>query len=189
MQPFRGYMIPGLYFESDYCLYVLRWEETPTQIKKMTQIWVITPDNKKICYIDPVEGIPVFNKYHLFDEVTGAQINIQEDRNYIKIRCRTSNEEILSADIQPEVTLENRIVNLLLNIKYTKKLLITNGKTETGKAFSNEPVRIVTIADAKVIFHGMSQGKLIKPKRKIRIGDGEISEKALINYCIHHLEE
>lgn len=189
MNIFKGYMIPGLYFESDYCIYILRWKESPVQIKEMTQIWLITPDNKKICYIDPAEGIPVFNKYHLFDEVTGAQINIQEDRNHIKIQCRTNNEEILTADIEAEVTLENRIVNLLLNIKYTKKLLITKGNTETGKAFSNEPVRIVSIGDAKVIFHGKSQGKLIKPKRKIKIGDGEISEKALINYCVHNLEE
>jgi hypothetical protein len=35
----------------------------------MSEIWIVEPDNKKICYIDPKEGIPIFNKYHSFDEV------------------------------------------------------------------------------------------------------------------------
>jgi hypothetical protein len=180
-------MIPGLYFDSDHCICIYRWKNSSIQFKQMSEIWIIEPGNKKVCYIDPKEGIPFFNKYHIFDEVIDANIDIIESSKLLKISVCKNNNEIIHLEINLKTTIENLIANYLLKVNNRK--FITGGKTETGKTFSNKPEKIISVFNAKALLNGKNIGKVIKPRKYITFGDGKISEKPIVNYCSHDIEE
>lgn len=188
MVSFKGFMIPGLYLESDYCILFYRWKGSPISAKQLSEVWIIHPDNKKVCYIDPKEGIPIFNKYHTFDEVSEAKISIEEKENYLNVLVYENNIKILQIEIKTKSTFESSIINFLLKFSKSEKLY-KKGRTETGKEFINKPERIDKISDAKVIFMEKDLGKIIKPRKIIKFGHSEINDKPIINYCTQDVED
>jgi hypothetical protein len=188
MMTFEGFMIPGLYLENGYGIWVYCWKDSSIQIKHMSEVWIVEPNNRKICYIDPQEGIPLFNVYHTFDEVLDAEIHVEEKNKTITIHVSKNGYVILHVNIDTKMTLENRIINLILSTKI-KKGISLKGKTETGKTFINFPNKIMKIDHANVYYKGNNLGDIIKPRKIIAFGDGKISKKPIVNYCKHALEE
>lgn len=182
-----GFMISGLYFEHDYCICIYHWPTCSSQLKQLSEIWLIEPNGKKICYISPKEGVSFFNNYHTFDEVTDAAIDISETNNTIKMSTCKNDNEIIRLDIHLKKTFNDVIANLFLTLN--NKAFITEGKTETGKLYRNIPKRIITISHAQAFLNGKSLGKNIKPKREHTFEDGTISDKRIVNYCSHDIGE
>lgn len=186
MISFTGYIVPGIYFDSDYCLCVYRWKDSSIQIKQMTEIWIIEPDGKKICYIDTKEGMPFVNTYHSFDEIIDADISVVENHKLIKLSvCKNSNQ-ILQLKINLKMTVANLAANFLLRRNNQK--FITEGKTETGKKFINKPQSILKVTNVDTILNGRNIGKIIKPRKTITFGDAIISQKPILVYCTHDLD-
>lgn len=188
MVTLKGFMIPGLYLQSDHCVYLYNWTDSSAPVKRMTEVWIIGPDYKKTCFIDPKEGISFFNKYHSFDNVIESRIDIVENCNNFNISVHENGINRLQIEINAKISFENRIINFLLKSK-NKEKLVKKGKTETGKEFINLPSKIMQITNVKAVLDSVNLGKLIKPRRMIKIGSSEISVKPIINYCTHNLEE
>lgn len=130
----KGYMIPGMDFESGYSIWFLRWIESPTDSKSLSEVWCFHPDGKRVCYIDPKEKVGFFRKYHSFDEVTGADIGVKETADEIRINV---NDE-LHITIKTGFSLAYSLINHILSEKH--KVV---GRTETGKVTENIPHKMI----------------------------------------------
>lgn len=182
MDTFKGYMIPGICFESDYCICFYRWRESPLVAKQLTELWVIMPDDRRACFVDRGEGVDLFRKYHDFDEVEASEIDVEESQNSLKITVHEKEKEIFQAEITIKLTFGNRLVNFLLK-RTGGASTFRKGKTETGREFVNKPERIITISDTRAVFNGNDLGKTVRPRRRIQFGDAGIAAKPIVNYC------
>jgi len=178
----KGYMIPGLYFESGYCVWILRWMENPTKSPSLTEVWVFGPDGRRTCYIDPGTEIGFFKKYHAFDEVLGASIDATESKREMSVVVR-GNQQI-EIKIRTGFSLAYALTNRILSGKHARL-----GRTETGRATHHTPHRIRRIRDASVRIGGNDLGRLKKLDKDITVGDGKASRIPLVCYCTLGLEE
>jgi|GEM_PF-3329418 len=188
LQPCKGFMIPGLCFKENYCIWVLKWDTTPTQHNKITEIWIFYPDGKRVCYIDPVEEIPFFKKYHSFDEVKGAEIKLSETKKNINITVYNNKSKIMEIKITTGFSLKYSVINLLLKNNKDNKIG-DKGKTETGKIYNNVSDKIKKISKTEIILEDQCLSKLIKPDKEIEVGDGKASKDPILSYCSLYLED
>lgn len=175
----KGYMIPGLDFENNHSIWLLRWKENPTNSQYLTEVWLFYPDGKRVCYVDPKDEIDFFKKYHSFDEVIGADINVLEESNKIIININGD----FTIEVKTGFSFLYSIVNLILSEK--NKVV---GKTETGKTNENIPNRLLKIVNASAEFNSKNFGKMKKTNKEILVGDGKSSKKPIISYCTLRLE-
>lgn len=185
--PFEGFMIPGLSFH-DHCIWVLNWKNTPTSLKNMTEIWVLKYNGEKICYLNPIESKPIFEKYHSFDKVIPADIKIDETKNRIEVRVSENGTEILSLTLAYKRSAKYIFINLLLKLG-NKEKIGERGKTETGMAYHNVPKKLAAIEVIKATYKGMELLLNNNPKMDFSLGDGKPSADPIINYCTHLLEK
>jgi hypothetical protein len=175
----KGYMIPGLDFDNNYSIWLLRWKENPINSQYLTEVWLFHPDGKRVCYIDPKDKINFFKKYHSFDEVIGADIDVLEESNKIKINVNDD----LTIEVKTGFSFLYSIINLILSEKH--KVV---GKTETGKTNENIPNRLLKIVNASAELNSKNFGKMKKTNKEVLIGDGKASKKPIISYCTLRLE-
>ncbi|PXV68077.1 hypothetical protein CLV62_102108 [Dysgonomonas alginatilytica] len=185
--PFKGHMIPGLKFK-EYCVWVLNWSDTPNTFKRMTEIWILEYDGKKVCYLSPYESKSVFQKYHRFDEIIEADINISETNDGITIHVNTEEKETLLLNLKFKKSLKYYFINFFIQ-HGNKNKIGEKGKTETGAFYHNIPEKIISIAVDKAEFNGNSMKLINKLHLKLDLGDGQASKDPIINYCTHMLEK
>lgn len=176
----KGYIIPGMDFESGYSIWFLRWIENPTDSKQLSEVWCFHPDGKRVCYIDPKEEVDFFRKYHSFDEVIGTEIGVKEGAGGISIDI----DKELQITIKTGFSLLYSLINLILSERH--KIV---GKTETGKLTENIPHKMIRIADARALLGFRNLGKLNKNNREILVGDGKSHKKPIVSYCTLRMEE
>jgi hypothetical protein len=121
-----------------------------------------------------------FRKYHTFDEVVGADIDVAENARKITI---TVNDDLVI-----EIHTGFSLLYCLLNRILSEKSKIT-GKTETGKTNENIPHKLLKIAHASARSSSIHFGKMIGTNKEVMVGDGKASKKPLISYCTLRLEE
>ena len=180
----QGYMIPGLYYANNYCIWLLNWDKSPTQNGHLIEIWLFSPDGKRTCYIDPLEDEDFFNRYHSFDNLVGASIKIQHNKKNISIEAAALNGDV----IQGEIILGTSILYSLINLTLSEKNKIV-GKTETGKTSQNIPKKLHKITSSKITINGSDMGSLVSPKQEIKVGDFSISKRPILSHCKLRLEE
>jgi len=185
MLPFKGFMIPGLGFKAGYSMWLLNWDDNPTGVKPLIEAWVFTPEQKRICYVNSPQGVAVFQKYHQFHEVLPAPIRVDRLADGWQAVVGEKDEPVLSLKVKTGFDLSVAVINLLLksNPKAGEK-----GRTETGKAYFNQPQSLAAIRSAQAVYQGLDLGPLVAPRQDIRVGDGRVSKKPLVNYCTHWLE-
>lgn len=176
----KGFMIPGLDFENGYSIWLLRWIQNPTKSEHLTEVWLFHPNGKRVCFINPKNEIEFFNKYHSFDEVIGSKIEINENKNKLKINVN----DTLIIEVKLGFSLLYSLINMILSDK--NKVI---GKTETGKATENIPDRLIKIVDASVKYESNKFGKMNKINKEIFIGDLKASKKPIVSYCTLKLED
>jgi hypothetical protein len=177
----EGYMIPGLYFEKDYCAWLLRWAKNPTKSQYLTEVWIFYPDGKRVSYVDPENGVDFFKKYHSFDEVIGTSINISESKGKISI-------EIDKAKIKMEISTGFSLIYSLINLILSDKNKLV-GKTETGKITENFTHKLEKVTNAHIMINNQDLGKLAKIKKDIFVGESKASKDPLVSYCTLRIEE
>ena len=184
LRPFKGFMCPGLYFSSGYCIWLVYWDSYPYEAGTLSEIWVFTPEGERICYVDPEHAGTIFTLYHNFNEVIGAH-NIWEwhSSNMLHLTMDSSN----STTLQVQVVLSSSfLMNTLL--KCIPGGIKMNGKTETGMEYMHKPQKIVSVKNAKATLNGDNLGKLISPPHEISVGDGKVPKRPILSFCHHYLE-
>jgi hypothetical protein len=185
--PFEGFIIPGLHFQ-DCCIWILNWAKAPTPFNKMTEVWVLGYQGEKVCYINPGEAEMVFKKYHDFDKIIHADINILETASGIDIRICIDKKDMLILNLKIKKSFKYKVLNFI--IKHGNKEKIgEKGMTETGMSYHNLPNKINPILIDKAELEGIKLITIDNPKVRFSLGDGMPSDKPIVNYCTHMLEE
>jgi hypothetical protein len=195
LRAFYGSQSSLIPFTSNYYLYFTRWDSTPTPFSPYANIWVITPENRRILFADPPASIEIACIYHNFDEVHGEAISLDWlPENHLQIHCESHDGEYeLSVDFHLYETLSSRLLvaiasspptrfmvskpmtalsNLLVNFLVTKGGLTVVGKTETGQPFyTGKADRLMLIKEGSATMNGRDLGDVSSPTWPIEFGD------------------
>ena len=173
--PFKGFLCPGIYFSSGYCVWLMQWTSTPTEVEAFSEIWVFTPEDNRTAYIDPVEAIPIFKIYHDFNSAVGAKITWNgTDSNSPSASFRASDNTFLEIQLKLGPAFDINAVN--------------EAVTETGMAVRHQSDRIAAIENASASFNGIGLGKISNPPKPIYVGSAQVPADPVISFCTHYLE-
>jgi hypothetical protein len=180
-------MVPGLRF-SECCIYVLEWSDTPAPHKKITQVWIVEHDGKKTCYIAPGEAQGFFRKYHCFDEVFPAQIDIAKNHKGMEVRVLANGTAVLTLTMRFKTSLRWGAMNFLLRHSNPERFG-KQGQTETGRFYHTIPKKIVSVSVEEAELNGNRMKTVSKTQQQVSIGDGTPSKTPLVVYCSHFLDD
>ncbi len=172
----KGMICHGNHMESGHYLAYLSWDEHPLEADKVKEVWLITPEGKRICYFDPQNNKEWFSVYHDFDAVIGAKI-IQSWKSdsllVISANCDDGSE--LSLDIA---------------VASWQKLdgTVFEGVTDTGKKYRNTPDEIGVCGTVTATLNGLKLGVNTIPEEPIYLGDEPLPTQSIVNRCVHELE-
>jgi hypothetical protein len=184
--PFRGFICSGLYFSSGQCVSLLHWDSAPVE-PVFSEIWITGRDIGSTCYLDPLAASDVFNFYHKFDHVIGAQIDLKWSTPEILIVRVSAQAVSLDLEIRVGVPLIVRCANGLLRTA-ARTLLISRGTTETGKRYLHQPHRLAAVEGAHATLNGSSLGLLTRPPASLRVGGSVVHDRPMLSFCTHYLE-
>ena len=193
LQPFRGFLTPGICFGSGHCVWLLHFSSTPTAIEAYDEVWIVTPDGERFLYVDPLEAGPNVETYHDFDRVIGATITWSEagtDGVEVHLEAEDGTTLDLRADLgastgtrlltsitslTPQPILRTSIGEAISNLTFGL-LMDSNGLKVAGKTETREPyrveadsLRVVTSASANL--NEADLGAVQPPTRSIEFGD------------------
>jgi len=63
LKPFHGYQSSFLPLDSGHYLYLASWDSTPTPLQEFSNVWLITPEDKRILFADPSQASPIVTIY------------------------------------------------------------------------------------------------------------------------------
>lgn len=201
LEPFSGYVVPGVCFESGHCFWLLDFETTPTAFESYAELWVIAPDGERVLYVDPEPAAEEVLRYHRFDRVGGASITWErptrekvavavagDDGVTLDLRLalgRTFGTRLLNAMLAatPRPLLGSRVGAALATYSLNRLLdangLKVAGRTETGRRYRLDAARLRTVAAADATLDGCDLGERVPPARPIAFGDARTTADAL----------
>jgi hypothetical protein len=204
LQPFHGFQIPGICFDSGHCIWLLNFTETPTNVPAYFEVWLISPDDDVTLFVDQPEAIPEIKNYHMFDNVIEATIDCElPDQRTVDVRVTGEDGTTLDVEVNHERTRRARLLTAMLNVtpRWMARsrpgaaigtatlnfLLPANGlrvagRTETGQRYRNEPDRLTVGTDASAILDGEDLGMLSPPDRSIAFGDLHVPEQPIVTF-------
>lgn len=206
---FTGNFVPGLCFESGHCIWLLEFTSTPTRFDSYTELWIITPDGKRILYTDPEAATEEVLKYHDFGRTNGASITCDTSRGQIGVTMEATDGTSLELTASASQTLETRVLNgvialtpavvlqssvgtaistLSLNLLLDANGLKVAGRTETDRRYRLDAERMRQITDASATLDGRDLGTISPPDRLIEFGDAKTTADALYVPGTLHLE-
>ncbi len=77
LRPFSGLHSSLITFSSGHAFRISLWSATPTEFGPFSNLWMVTPDDRRVLFADPLESGPVVCNYHNFDGVVGAHIRFE----------------------------------------------------------------------------------------------------------------
>ena len=186
--PFQGFISQGMYLSSGYSVWLFHWDSTPAIVNSFSEIWLVTPGGKRVCYISSELSIPIFHIYHQFDEVWASEFTMEwVTTEILKVTVRAESGGEVELVINTTTTISESIVNKLLKTRL-KVLFSQKGKTETSMGYFHQPHRICKVETVSGRLNGIDLGELSKPDLPVKIGDSQVSDKPLISFCTHYLE-
>jgi hypothetical protein len=196
LKAYHGYQSSIIPLSSDYYFYLASWDRTPTEFSHFSNIWLITPDDKRILFSDPYASSEIVCIYHRFHEILGSSISLDwASENQLHIKCTSLDEtNKLNIEIHLQESLLSRLLvsiasspptslrvskpivavsNLLVNLLVTKGGSTLVGKTETGQPFYlGEIERLYQVGGISVSLNGEDLGKVSSPTWPLEFGDG-----------------
>ena len=190
---FTGNFIPGLCFESGHCIWLLEFTSTPTRFDSYTELWLISPDGKRVLYTDPEAATEEVLKYHDFDRTNGASITCDTSHSKISVTMEATDGPSLELTASASQTFGTRVLNtvilrsgmgttistLSLNLLLDANGLKVAGRTETDRRYRLDAERIQQITDASATLDERDLGALGSPTRPIEFGDAKTTADAL----------
>jgi hypothetical protein len=110
LKPYHGYQSSFIPFTSAYYLYLASWDSTPTSYPSFSNLWVITPEDKRILFADPSGSSEIVCLYHDFHEIYEASISLDwASENYLRVQCASlDGDHELNAELYLHETLSSR---------------------------------------------------------------------------------
>ena len=85
---FHGYQTSIIPLEKGHYFYLASWDRNPTRFARFSNVWLVTPDDRRILFSDPPESSEIVSIYHDFHEIYAASIAIQWiGSERFEIRC------------------------------------------------------------------------------------------------------
>jgi hypothetical protein len=204
LKPYHGYQSSFIPLSSGYYLYVASWDSTPTSFPSFSNIWVITPEDRRMLFADPPASSVIVCIYHQFHEVYPASISLDWDaEHHLVIRCASlDGEHEVNVDLRLGETLASRLLaalasgqpnhfmlsrpvvavsEFLVNLLAAKGGSTMFGETETGQPFylgSADQVMLVRSGSAEM--NGKDLGHVSSPTWPIEFGDGGPTTQPLL---------
>ncbi len=172
----KGFMCNGNHMESGHYIGYYSWYQQPLDSNPIKELWLFTPEGKRICYFDPEQHKDWFSVYHDFDAVIGAKI----EQNWIS-------DNQLTIDVKGD---DGNTLNISLVVAtwHTWEGSPFEGITETNKRFKNIPNELGICEKVDVIYNGKNLGKFIVPEEPVFLGNDALPAQPVINKCTHELE-
>ena len=206
--PWRGFFSPGMYFSSGHCLWLYNWESTPAG--PYSQVWVISPENNRTLYVDPVEAGKTVCLFHDFDNVVGSNLKWQwSTSKTLSVHMNAVDETVLDLEVTlstpPAARLLNGVIKatprplaktlpmmtvsqLSLDILLGTKPLKITGVTETGTRYRSDSDWLAVVAEASAALNGEDLGALTRPEREISFGDAKTPNRPIFSFGTLSLE-
>ncbi|MEF8821888.1 MAG: hypothetical protein V5A52_06390 [Halovenus sp.] len=197
---FTGNFVPGVCFESGHCFWLLEFTSTPTQFDSYTELWIITPEGKRVLYTDPEAATDEVLKYHDFDRTEGASVTCDAANGRIGVRMEATDGTDFELTASAGQTLRTRLLNGVITLTPSvilqspigtrvstvslNRLLDANGlkvagRTETDRRYRLDAERMERITTASATLDGRDLGALEPPSRPIEFGDVKTTADAL----------
>jgi hypothetical protein len=195
LKPYHGYQSSFIPFSSAYYLYLASWDSTPTSFSSFSNLWVITPENRRMLFADPPASSEVVCIYHDFHDIYPASISLDwVSEDHLLIRCASldGNHE-LSIEFHLHETVASRLLvtlasspptrfmvskpmvavsNFLVNALIAKGGSRLVGQTETGQSFYHgASERVMLVKKGSAAMNGRDLGEVSSPTWPIEFGD------------------
>jgi hypothetical protein len=195
LKPYHGYQTSIIPFSSDHYFYLASWDRTPTHFPRFSNVWLVTPTDKRILFSDPPASSKIVCIYHDFHEIHGASIGIDwftEDELHIECTSIDGSYE-LQAILRVQEPLTARLLvaigsgpptrfrtssavvavsDFLVNSLVAKGGSVLLGKTETGQPFYHgETEKLFQIASGSMSLKGEDRATITNPTWPIEFGD------------------
>ena len=204
LKAYHGYQSSFIPFSSAYYLYLASWDSTPTNFSSFSNIWVVTPEDKRILFADPPTSSEIVCIYHDFHEVYGASISLDwASENLLLVQCASLNgDHELAIEFYLHETLSSRLLaslasspptrfmvskpmvatsNFLVNLLVTKGGTTVLGKTETGQPYyTGAADRLMLVKKGSATMNGNDLGDVSSPTWPVEFGDAIPSVQPVI---------
>lgn len=195
LKPFHGYQSSFVPLSSGYYVYIAIWDSTPTSFPHMSNVWLITPEDKRILFADPPASSEVVCIYHEFQEIHGASIDLEPiSEEQFQLRCRSQDgDHDLKILLRLHETLASRILlalgsgpptpartspailgisDFLVNALVARSGSVLLGRTETGQPFYHgETERLSRVRSGSTTLNGRDLGQVSRPTWSVEFGD------------------
>jgi hypothetical protein len=194
LRPYSGLHSSLISFSSGHLFRISHWTATPTEFGAFSNLWMVTPQDRRVLFSDPAESERVLRIYHRFDEFSGAKISVErpaplrldllmeaDDATRVELHLRLERSLVTrflvavsratplgwkSSD--PSIWLLDRLVSVFIARGEFK----CASKTETGQpAFSADVDDLLLVKESHATVNGASLGNLSPPTRPVAFGD------------------
>jgi hypothetical protein len=204
LKPYHGHQSSLIPFTSGYYLYLASWDSTPTSFASFSNLWVITPEDRRMLFADPPASSDVVCIYHDFHEIYAASISldwVSEDDLLVQCGSLDGDHE-LSIEFHLQETVASRLLvslasspptrfivskpmvavsNFLVNLLIARGGSRLVGKTETGQPFYHgASERVMLVRKGSAVMNRKDLGKVSSPTWPIEFGDAIPFAQAVI---------
>lgn len=195
LKAYHGYQSAIIPLSSGYYVYVASWDGTSTEFSSFSNIWVVTPDDRRMLFADPPASSDVVCIYHDFDEIHGASISLDWDSEE-SLRVQGSSASAgheLKLAIQLNETMASRLLvalagraptpflvskpavavsDFLVNLLVAKGGSVMLGATETGQPFYHGAAdKVMRVEGGCATMNGEDLGVVSRPTWPVTFGD------------------
>ena len=195
LKPFHGYQSSIIPISSGYYFYLASWDRSPTEFPRFSNIWLVTPEDKRMLFSDPPATSGIVCIYHEFHEIYGASIVLNwASEKQLNVQCKTLDDVYeLNVEFHLHEPLTSRLLvaigsspptrfrisksmvavsNFLVNLLVAKAGSTLVGKTETGQPFYHgETERLFQVVGGSISLNGEDIGTFTSPTWSIEFGD------------------
>jgi hypothetical protein len=195
LKAYHGYQSSLIPFSSAHYLYLASWDSTPTGFSSFSNLWVVTPEDKRMLFADPPASSEIVRIYHDFHAICGASISLDwVSENHLLVHCASLDGDYeLKVELYLHETLPSRLLaalpvgpptrfmvskpvvaafDFLVNLSVTKGGLTVFGKTETGQPYyAASADRLMLVKQGSATMNGEDLGEVSSPTWPIEFGD------------------
>lgn len=199
LELFRGTLIPGIYFDSGYCIWAFDFTTAPDGIEPFRDVWIDSPEGKRTLYISSETALETIDGNHPFDETSLATIAIEQTTaDSTRVTLEGDDGVTLNFELSFNQTTGTRLLNavaaltpkriarsrfgaavstLALNQLVTANGAKVAGRFATGEPYRFEASRVATVTDAKATLNGSDLGQPTQPS--VPLADGDVKNMPL----------
>lgn len=210
LQPFRGFLSPGIAFESGHTVWLFRFTETPLPVEWYYAVWLESPAGDLTLYLDPADASGFAPSYHQFDHIVGATIDWHEvNFDTVAVSMEAADGTTLSLHATLASTVGTRVMEVLARVTPSRvqrsalgakissallNLLVPSnglkllGRTETGAGYWAEAESLRAVRDVLATLDGIDLGRQVPGAANRYYGDVKTVRDPFVVFGALHLE-